>query len=102
MSQSHGRATAQNFAEFTQNLAEFAQNLEMYTPKLENSCIFTIFTYFYTFYFTFQIFFMHFLAQFLKKLSFDRGKESTFRMSANMLVFSAKSLLIQIQDKRFQ
>ena len=26
-----------------QNLAEFAQNLEICTPKLEKSCIFTIF-----------------------------------------------------------
>ena len=43
MSRSHGRATAQNFA-------EFAQNLEMCTPKLEKSCIFTILTCFYQFY----------------------------------------------------
>ena len=75
MSRSHGRATTQNFA-------EFAQNLEMYTPKLEKSCSFTIFTCFCTFYVTFQVFFVHFLAQFFLKLSFDRTKKSTFRMSA--------------------
>ena len=74
MSRSHGRATAQNFA-------EFAQNLEICTPKLKNSCIFTIFTCFCTFYVTFWVFFMHFLAQLFQKLSSDRAKKSTFRMS---------------------
>ena len=78
MSRSHGRATAQNFA-------EFAQNLEMCTPKLENSCIFTIFTCFCTFYVTFRVFFVHFLAQFFLKLSFDRAKKSTFRMSGTVM-----------------
>ena len=75
MSRSHGRATAQNFA-------EFAQNLEICTPKLKNSCIFTIFTCFCTFYVTFLVFVMHFLAQLFQKLSSDRAKKSTFRMSA--------------------
>ena len=38
-SKCHGRATAQYFA-------EFAQNLGMCTPKLEKTCIFSIFTCF--------------------------------------------------------
>ena len=68
MSRSHSRATSQYFA-------EFAQNLEMCTPKLENSCIFIIFTCLCTFYVTFQVFFFCiFLRNFFLKLSFDRAK----------------------------
>ena len=77
MSRSHGRATANCFA-------EFAKNLEMCTPKLENSCIFTVFTCFCTFYVTCWVFLVHFLAQIFQKLSFDRTKKSTFRMSEVM------------------
>ena len=84
MSRSHGRATAHNFA-------EFAQNLEMCTPKLENSCIFYIFTCFCTFYATFQAFFVHYLAQFFFELSFDRAQKSTFRMSAPSFPFPTSS-----------
>ena len=61
MSRSHGRATAQNFA-------EFAQNLEMCTPKLEKSCSFTIFTCFLYVCAPFMWLFGYFSCIFLRKI----------------------------------
>ena len=61
MSQLCGPATGQFFA-------QFAQYLYMCTPKLEKSCIFTIFTCFWHVFTPFMLLFEYFLLIFLRKI----------------------------------
>ena len=79
MSWSHSHATEQNFA-------ESAQSLEMCTPKLENPCIFTIFTCFCPFYVTFRVVFVNFVNfERAKNLLFEYLWESLYRRHQRLI-----------------